>query len=119
MTTQKALCVKLDEEVLKDLDWECAVTGRKRNRCINIAVAQWIARLDENRRRKNCGDEEPEAYDGAALELGKYILENLTGEQHAHIRFSAKGVGCSTKHLMYRLIVGALEDFKKRPFSYL
>lgn len=119
MITQKVLCVKLDEEVISGLDWECAVQGRKRNRCINEAVAQWTARQERYRQRKDTDDEDSEAYDGAALVLGKYILDNLTCEEYAHIRFSANGVGCSAEHLMYRLIVGALDDFKKRPFSYL
>lgn len=119
MITQKALCVKLDEEVISDLDWECAATGRKRNRCINEAVAQWTARQEINRKRKHFDDDDMEAYDGAALKTGKYILDNLTGEQYEQIRFSAKGVGCTPEHLMYRLIERSLEDFKKRPFAYL
>ena len=51
MITQKALCLKLDEEVISGLDWECAVQGRKRNRCINEAVAQWTARQERYRQR--------------------------------------------------------------------
>lgn len=119
MITTKAISAKIDADLLQDLDEECRLYGGTRNRRINNAIRLHLEAEDKERYRAyhaSCG---PMGDDGQALALGKYTLENLTGEQHAHIRFSAKGAGCSPEHLMYRLIVGALEDFRKRPFSYL
>lgn len=119
MTNQKAICVKMDATILEKLDEECYKFGKKRNRCINVAVHQWCERQDKERQDTYWRSVGGSSYDEKALELGKYILNNLTFEEYGHIRFSAKGLGCSAEHLMYRLIVGALDGFKKRPFSYL
>lgn len=119
MITTKAISAKIDADLLQELDEECRLYGGTRNRRINNAIRLHLDNEDKERYRAyhaSCGTM---GDDGAALTLGKYILENLTGEEHAHIKFSAKGIGCSPEHLMHRLIVGALEDFKKRPFSYL
>lgn len=119
MITQKTLCVKMDAATLEDLNEECNKFGKKRNRCINIAVQQWIERQDKERKDSYWRSVGDSSYDEKACELGKYILNNLTGEQYEHIRFSAKGVGCSPEYLMFRFIECSLEDFKKRPFVYL
>lgn len=55
MVTQKAISLKIDTELLQELDAECAVSYRKRNWHINRAIHVYLALLD-SRRHYQCTD---------------------------------------------------------------
>ena len=59
MITQKPISLKIDTELLQELDEEVRLGGRKRNWHINQAIALYLEVQDLNRRLK--------CYHGAAL----------------------------------------------------
>lgn len=50
MVTQKPICLKIDTELLEQLDEEVRLGYRTRNRVINQAIALYLEVLDMNRR---------------------------------------------------------------------
>lgn len=56
MVTQKAISLKIDTELLEELDAECANGFRKRNWHINRAIHVYLALLD-SRRLYKCTDD--------------------------------------------------------------
>lgn len=119
MNTQKAICVKMDAATLEDLNKECYKFGKKRNRCINIAVQQWVERQEKERQDTYWRSVGGSSYDEKALELGKYILCNLTDKENFQLRFIANGTGTEREQVLLQLIRRGLEEFDERPFSYL
>lgn len=119
MIGQKAISAKLDNEVLRLIDAEASVSGRKRNRLLNDAVLHYSKYLDDERRRKAGGRSGAARGTNRAEEIGKYILDNLTTGEHENIQFTARACGTTEEHLMLLLISRGLEEFKRRPFSYL
>ena len=119
MITQKAISVTMDAITLEKLDQECYYSGMKRNRVINDAVEHYMKHLDkvcEDRYWKNMRQE---AADERYRELGKYILCNLTDEENGKTRYIASAAGADRWHVLLLLIRRGLEEFDKRPFSYL
>lgn len=49
MVTQKAISLKIDTELLQELDQECAVRGSKRNQLINRAIGLYLRYVDTRR----------------------------------------------------------------------
>lgn len=119
MIKQTAISVKMDAVTLEDLNEECNKFGKKRNRCINIAVQQWVERQDKERQDTYWRSVGGSSYDEKALELGKYILCNLTDKENFQVRFIANGTGTDSEKVLLQLIKRGLEDFDQRPFSYL
>lgn len=119
MITQKAISAKLDYATAEMLEQEAYATGVSKNRILNKAIMHYIETLDTQRRAR-CGQgAASDAADPVAMELGKYILNNLTYGQQQDAHFIAQGLGCSLQHLFSSIITRGLEDYKKRPFSYL
>jgi len=58
MVTQKAISLKIDTELLKDLDKETSTGWMKRNTHINQAIALYLELQDVRRRVKCYGNEE-------------------------------------------------------------
>lgn len=119
MIGQKAISAKLDNEVIRLIDEEAYMSGRKRNRLINDAVVHYVRHLDEERRRRAMGCGGSALEPGRAEAIGKYILDNLTIGEHENIHFTARALGTTEEDLMLRLIRRGIEDYHRRPFAYL
>lgn len=119
MITQKAISVKMDATTLEELDRECYYHGKKRNRVINDAVEHYMHHLDKVREDSYWKNMRPEAADERYRKLGKYILCNLTDEENGKTRYIASCAGEEREQVILLLIRRGLEEFDKRPFSYL
>lgn len=119
MITQKAISVKMDATTLEELDRECYYNGKKRNRVINDAVEHYMHHLDKVREDSYWKNMRPEAVDERYRKLGKYILCNLTDEENGKTRYIASCAGVEREQAILLLIRRGLEEFDKRPFSYL
>lgn len=58
MVTQKAISLKIDTELLKELDAECENGYRKRNWHINRAIGVYLALLNSRRLYKSTDDKD-------------------------------------------------------------
>ena len=67
MVTQKAISLKIDTELLEDLDKEVALGWRKRNNHINEAIRFYLDYQDTCRRLRAYDDKDREA------ELERYM----------------------------------------------
>ena len=56
MITQKPISLKIDTELLKELDAEAALTWRKRNWHINQAIRLYLSLKDCQRLSRSVGD---------------------------------------------------------------
>ncbi len=56
MITQKLISLKIDTELLQELDAECRTGWRKRNNHINQAIHMYLELLDTRRRVKCIGN---------------------------------------------------------------
>ena len=101
------------------LEQEAYATGVSKNRILNKAIMHYIEHLDTQRRMRCEHGAASDAADPATTELGKYILNNLNYGQQQDAHFIAQSLGCSLQHLFYSIIARGLEDYKRRPFSYL
>lgn len=74
MIKQKALSLKLDIEILEDLDKELGVTWISRNRLINYAVKMYLDAQDARRRAKMAGVGSPDCDRIIGEFLKSYVL---------------------------------------------
>ena len=58
MITQKPISLKIDTELLDNLDTECQRTWRKRNWCINQAISYFLEIMELRRLLRNVGENE-------------------------------------------------------------
>ena len=119
MITQKAISVKMDAVTLEELDRECYFHGKKRNRVINDAVEHYMKHLDKVREEDYWKTMPQGRVDERYHALGKYILCNLTDKENFQVKFIANGTGTESENVLLLLIRRGLEEFDKRPFSYL
>lgn len=58
MITQKPISLKIDTQLLENLDAECTRTWRKRNWCINQAISYYLEIMKLRRICRNLGNDE-------------------------------------------------------------
>lgn len=73
MITQKPISLKIDTDLLEDLDTECKRTWRKRNWCINRAISCYLEIQELRRLLKNVGENE----NNKKLLLNKWLRERI------------------------------------------
>lgn len=127
MITTKPILVKFDTEIIATLNEECDKYGKKRNRCINIAVSQWMDRQEAERKavldssRWGSSAEHPkeehQKYIPTEMEdLGTYYLGNhLMNRLNEISRITAM----SRDTLLAMAIDLLIDDYNRRPFAYL
>lgn len=79
MVTQKPISLKIDTELLKELDAEAALGWRKRNWHINQAISLYLEVLDLNRRLR--------CYQDAALkhdEVERFLRKRVPNGANWH-----------------------------------
>lgn len=74
MINQKALSLKLNVDILEELDQEVNMTCKSRNRIINDAVRLYLDRLDTQRRARAHGVGSPECDKAVAAFLKQWLL---------------------------------------------
>ena len=58
MITQKLISLKIDKELLENLDTECQLTWRKRNAAINKAISYYLEIMELRRLLRKEGQSE-------------------------------------------------------------
>lgn len=119
MITQTTICLKVDSFNLEQLDQECHVSAKKRNRAINEAIASWVRQQDDIRRAKMENRQHSERTIREATDLMQYIEEGLTCSELSRLEHIAAGMGRSRNYTIAALLRQAISDYDKRPFSYL
>ena len=119
MITTKAISAKIDADLLQELDEECRLYGGTRNRRINNAIRLHLETEDKERYR---------AYHASCGSMGdldrqctaeKYILDNMTDYEIRKLENIGKVLRIDRFGTIMRLIREGIEDFQRRPFSYL
>lgn len=119
MITTKAISAKIDSDLLQELDEECRLYGGTRNRRINNAIRLHLETEDKERYR---------AYHASCGSMGdldrrwtteKYILDNMTDFEIRKLENIGKVLKLDRTGTIMRLIREGIEDFQRRPFSYL
>ena len=72
MITQKPISLKIDKDLLDDLDTECTRTWRKRNMLINMSITYYLEIMELRRTIRNAGNED----DKKEL-LNKWLRERI------------------------------------------
>lgn len=119
MITQKAISAKIDADLLHELDEECRMYGGTRNRRINNAIRLHLETEDKERYRAyhaSCGSISDMDRQCAAE---KYILENMAEYEVFTIDNIAKVLRLDRFGTIMRLLRSGVEDYQRRPFSYL
>lgn len=73
MITQKPISLKIDTELLENLDTECQRTWRKRNWCINQAISYYLEIMELRRLLRKVGENE----NNKKLLLNKWLRERI------------------------------------------
>lgn len=119
MITTKAISAKIDADLLQELDEECRLYGGTRNRRINNAIRLHLETEDKERYRAY------HASCGSMCDLDskytteKYILDNMKNYEIRKLDNIGKVLQLDMFGTIMRLIREGIEDFQRRPFSYL
>ena len=119
MENQKAISAKIDSYLLKEVDDECYQYGIKRNRAINNALTLWLRHRDQERRDsydRSCG-KVPGPQDAQQGE--KYILSLIGGHVKRRLLHMTSQTHDDIEMLVKMAIEMLLDDYDKRPFTYL
>lgn len=119
MITTKAISAKIDADLLQELDEECRLYGGTRNRRINNAIRLHLDTEDKERYRAyhaSCGSMGDLDRQWAAEQ---YILDNMTDYEVFTIENIAKTLQRDKLGTIMRLLRAGIEDYQRRPFSYL
>lgn len=119
MITTKAISAKIDADLLQELDEECRLYGVTRNRRINNAIRLLLDTEDKERYRAyhaSCGSITDMDRRWAAE---KYILDSMTDFEARKLENIGKTLRLDRFGTIMRLIREGIEDFQRRPFSYL
>ena len=113
MITQTTICLKVDSFNLEQLDKECFVSAKKRNRAINEAIASWVRQQDDIRRAKMENKQHSERTIRETIDLMQYIVEGLTCAELSKLEHIATGVGRSRNYAIVALLRQAIHDYDK------
>lgn len=127
MVTTKPILVKFDTEIIATLNEECDKYGKKRNRCINIAVSQWMDRQEAERKSALDGSRWGSSAEHPKEEHQKYIPEEAEGldtyclDKHQVNRLNeiSRITATSRDTLLVMAINLLIDDYNRRPFAYL
>lgn len=118
-SSQKAISAKIDGGVLKDIEAERQTTGVTTNRLINMAVRWYLHELDKARREAAYslkGKNLSFMSEDAAV---KYILNLLSDHDQKRLLNIAKVKGLALELAIMDALEAYIDDYDKRPFSYL
>jgi hypothetical protein len=109
---QKAISVKLDNNVSDMVDSEIRAMGVSRNALINMSLKWYLEELDEARRLS------------AAYPPGKkYILnvdvKDLTGEELKNLEFISRSMGCTMETIALNAIKVMLREYNQSPIRWM
>ena len=119
MITTKAISAKIDAALLQELDEECRLYGGKRNCRINNAIRLHLETEDKERYRAY------HASCGSIVDLDRqwtterFILDNMTDYEIRKLNNIGKVLHLDRFGTIMRLVREGIEDFQRRPFSYL
>lgn len=77
MITQKPISLKIDSELLEKLDQEVLLGWKKRNACINEAIAVWLELKDAKRHEKYANSVGENACQESLRFIKKHLVHNV------------------------------------------
>lgn len=119
MITTKAISAKIDADLLQELDEECRLYGSTRNRRINNAIRLHLDTEEKERYRANHASCGSMGDVDRQWTTEKYILDNMTDFEIRKLDNIGKALKLDRTGTIMRLIREGIEDFQRRPFSYL
>lgn len=116
MITTRPVAVKMDYGIYAELEKEAYASGVPKNRIINKAVEHYIEWMDDRRRATATGTRLDEYIPTEMEDLGTYYLDNrLVNRLNELSRITAT----SRDTLLAMAIDLLIDDYNKRPFTYL
>lgn len=77
MINQKPISLKIDVELLEKLDQEVSLGWKKRNACINEAIAVWLELKDAKRYENYANSQGESACKESLLFIKKHLVHNV------------------------------------------
>ena len=119
MIRQKAISLKLYEDTYNALELECQVSARTRSRVIHRAIEDYI-RNQDNERRMKCGVPDVDTSDPMMdVKVAAWVNAHNTEYDQRRLRNHMMATRKSLGVVLAAALHAYLDDYDKRPFSYL